>query len=61
MVFDPGHMLAQLALEIADGGSHLVDVRELAGAETIVGRVPLNATISRLLATLANGVDRVEP
>ena len=59
-VFDPGHMLTQLALAVAAGGDHLVDIRELAGADTIVGPVPSPATISRLLAVLADDVDRVE-
>lgn len=58
--FEPGHMLTQLALAVAAGGDHLVDVRELAGADTIVGPMPSHATISRLLTTLAGDVDRVE-
>ncbi|MFS4491134.1 transposase [Dietzia kunjamensis] len=59
-VFDSGHMLTQLALAAAAGGDHLVDVRELAGADSIVGPVPSHATISRLLSTLTEDVDRVE-
>lgn len=58
--FEPGHMLTQLALAVAAGGDHLVDVRGLAGADTIVGPLPSHATISRLLTTLAGDVDRVE-
>lgn len=59
-VFDPGKVLAQLALSVAAGGDCLADVRELAGAESIVGPVPSTATISRLVGALANDVDRVE-
>lgn len=59
-VFDPGRMLTQLALSIAAGGDCLADVRELAGAEAIVGPVPSEATTSRLISALAADVDRVE-
>lgn len=59
-VFDPGQLLTQLALAVAAGGSHLVDVRELAGAESIVGPVPSHATISRMVATLSDDVEHVE-
>ena len=59
-VFDPGQMLVQLALSVAAGGDCLVDVQELAGAQTIIGPVPSTATISRLVAALADDVDRVE-
>lgn len=37
-VFHPGHMLTQLALAVAAGGDHPVDIRELAGANTSIPR-----------------------
>lgn len=59
-VFDPGQMLVKLAPSVAVGGDCVANVRELAGAEAIVGPVPSAATTSRLISAQAADVDRVE-
>lgn len=58
--FDPGRVLVQLAAAVAAGGDCLADLRTLAGAESVVGTVPSEATVSRLVGTLAADSSTVE-
>ena len=49
---DPGRVLRDLALTLADGGDCLADLRSLRDQETLFGQVASDATAWRTLASL---------
>jgi hypothetical protein len=52
---DPGRVLRDLALTLADGGDCLADLRSLRDQETLFGVVASDATAWRTLAALDEG------
>ena len=49
---DPGRIVRDLALSLADGGDCLADLRALRDQETLLGEVASDATAWRVLAAL---------
>jgi Transposase DDE domain group 1 len=56
-VHDPGKMLADLAIAVALGGDCAADVAVVRAQPGLFGQVASDATVSRLIATLATDVD----
>jgi hypothetical protein len=54
-VHDPGRVLTQLAYALALGGDCLADIGMLRDAQPIVGPVPSDPTVSRVIDDLAGG------
>lgn len=56
-VHDPGKIILDLAVSLALGGDALADVAVLRAEPGVYGRVASDATVSRLIATLAGDAD----
>ena len=59
-VHDPGKVMADLAVRVALGGRCLSDLAVLRCEDEVFGAVASDATVSRLIRTLAGDVEAVE-